>query len=47
MFTIAELELLIEALGTLIAEYGVRPERTALYERLRAELATRVAERGW
>lgn len=36
MFTIAELDILIEGVGTLIAEYGDRPERVALEERLRA-----------
>jgi hypothetical protein len=36
MFSIEELEILIEGVGTLIAEYGDRPERVVLLERLRA-----------
>lgn len=44
MFTIEELEILIDAVGTLIAEYGERPERVALHERLRAEREARRAE---
>jgi hypothetical protein len=44
MFTLAELELLIEGLGTLISEYGDRPERVALLERLVAERARRREE---
>lgn len=37
MFTLAEIRLLIEGLGTLIAEYGERPERVELLARLEAE----------
>lgn len=37
MFTIADLDLLIEAVGTLIAEYGERPERVEMLERLRSD----------
>lgn len=44
MFTLAELRLLIEAVGTLIAEYGESPERCGLLERLRAERDRLVAE---
>jgi hypothetical protein len=44
VFTIAELDILIEGVGTLIAEYGDRPERVALLARLEAERAMRRAE---
>lgn len=44
MFTLAEIRLLIEALGTLMAEYGERPEPLALMERLRAMREERIAE---
>jgi hypothetical protein len=44
MFTLAELRLLIEGLETLMLEYGESPERVALRERLRAELARLRAE---
>jgi hypothetical protein len=44
MFTLAEIELLIEGLGTLIAEYGDRTERTELLERLRWERIRRREE---
>lgn len=36
MFTIEELDIMIEGVGTLIAEYGDRPERAEVLERLRA-----------
>lgn len=42
--TLEDLTLLIEALGTLIAEYGDRPNRTVLMERLEAERASRRAD---
>jgi hypothetical protein len=44
MFTLAEIELLIEGLGTLIAEYGDTAERTELLERLRWERIRRREE---
>lgn len=44
MFTLAEIRLLIEGLGTLIAEYGERPDRTELLDRLTAERDRRLAE---
>lgn len=44
MFTLAELRELVEALGTLIAEYGETPVRRDLHERMRAELARRREE---
>lgn len=44
MFTIEELEIMVEAVGTLIAEYGDRPDRVALYTRLVAEREARRAE---
>ena len=44
MFTLAEIRLLIEALETMSWEYGERPEREALIERLRAERERRIAE---
>jgi hypothetical protein len=34
--SLADLRLLIEAVGTLESEYGERPETTDLMERLRA-----------
>jgi hypothetical protein len=44
MFTLAEIRILIEGLGTLIAEYGERPEHAELLARLLAERARRIAE---
>ena len=44
MFTLAEIELMITALETLMLEYGERAEGVELRERLRAERARRVAE---
>lgn len=44
MFTLAELKLLIEAVGTLTMEYGERPERVAMEEKLRAMRDARIAE---
>lgn len=44
MFTLAEIRLLIEALETLMLEYGETPERVALLERLKAERESRRAE---
>jgi hypothetical protein len=37
MFTLAEVRLLVEALGTQMAEYGETAGRVELYDRLRAE----------
>jgi hypothetical protein len=37
MYTFSELSVLIEAVGTLIDEYGESPDRVALLERLRAD----------
>lgn len=42
--TLDDVDLLIEALGTLIAEYGERPNRTVLMDRLQAERASRLAD---
>lgn len=44
MFTLAEVRLMIEAIGTLMAEYGETPDRLALDARLRIECDRRVAE---
>jgi hypothetical protein len=44
MFTLAEIRVLIEALGTLCSEYGETPERAELLARLVAERVRRVAE---
>ena len=44
MFTLAELDILMEAVGTLIAEYGERPERLRLQDKLRELRDERRAE---
>lgn len=44
MFTLKEIRLLLEAVETLVMEYGETPERRDMVERLRAERDRRVAE---
>ena len=44
MFTLAEIRILIEGLGTLSAEYGETPELRELLDRLYAERERRIAE---
>lgn len=44
MLTLAEIKLLIEAVATLMAEYGETPERVALEEKLREHRKVLLAE---
>lgn len=44
MFTLPDLRILIEGLGTLMAEYGETPERLELQGRLYDERDRRIAE---
>jgi hypothetical protein len=44
MFTLKEIRLLMEGIDTLISEYGQTPERLALFDKLRTERDSRLAE---